>query len=217
MLPWPLWRSLLAVLSSLRVHLRVRRTLEWQPLTSETRGHKASFTWAIFKNRFLVVGHLIYVLVARALHISHYTNTYFLIFFFRWEESRLTDLYVHLPIGEEARSFSSGCHEGANSTDKLLIFFFFASGGFSVWSGGMAARVSCPPHSVPVYSQGRFSLKAKWSGYVGRFPAFRELRCTPSLGQHRVYAPVRKDTQVNLPGQCGNSSVLCTERSRSQI
>lgn len=66
-----------------------------------------------------------------------YTNTYFFIFFFG---SRSTDLHFHLPIGKEARVFSSGYYEEDNFTDKLS-FLFFASGGFSVWKGGMVTRV----------------------------------------------------------------------------
>lgn len=104
-----------------------------------------------------------------------YTNNYFFIFFSR---SRWTDLHFHLPIGRKQDYLAQGTMKRITLQISFFSFLFFfpPQEGFLYGKEGWSLEWDSPPHSVPVYTGGLFSLRVNDPDmYVGRLPAFREL------------------------------------------
>lgn len=144
-----------------------------------------------------------------------YTNNYFFIFF----RSRWTDLHFHLPIGRKQDYLAQGTMKGITLQISFFSFLFSSSGGFSVWNRGMVTRVRQSSPFCSCLHRRPFFFKGKWSWYVCReIACFQRAAHTPPplLGSTGFMYSVRKGTQLNLPGQCGNSQP-CVQRKEQLI
>lgn len=129
---------------------------------------------------------------------------------------QLTCIFLYLK-GRKQDHSAQGTVKMITCQISFISFFnFWPQEGFLYGMEGWLLERDCPPHSVPVYARGHFSMRSKRSRFVGRAPLSES--CTAAaLGESTGFMhPVRKDTQVNLPGQCGNSQSRVQRKQHKQ-